>query len=147
MNLHSLKGAPGARRRRKRLGHGPGSGKGKTSGKGHKGQMARSGHKRKPAFEGGQMPLVRRLPKRGFHNVNRKELLPVNVGALSRFEAGSEIDEAVLRKAGLVRGNCDGVKILGTGEMDRKLTVKAQAFSTTAQSKIEAAGGTCEVVK
>lgn len=147
MNLHSLTSTAGARRKKKRLGKGRGSGTGKTSGKGHKGQMARSGHKRKPAFEGGQMPLIRRIPKRGFHNCNRKTLLPVNVGALARFDAGSEITIDVLRKAGLANGPCDGIKILGVGQVDRNLTVKAHAFSSSAQSKIEAAGGSCEVIK
>ena len=144
MDLHSLSKTPGARRRSKRLGRGPASGKGKTSGKGHKGQMARKGHKRKIAFEGGQMPLIRRLPKRGFKNPMRKELLGINVGALERFADGDVVDSAALQKAGLANGPCDGIKILGRGDLGRKLTVKATAFSAAAKTKIEAAGGTCE---
>lgn len=146
MNLHTLKSAPGARSKPKRLGRGPGSGTGKTSGKGHKGQMARKGHKRKLGFEGGQMPLIRRLPKRGFKNYNRKEYLPINVAALSAFDENSEVNVDALRKAGLAKGPCDGIKILGQGELDRKLNVKANAFSETAKAKIEAAGGTYEVI-
>jgi large subunit ribosomal protein L15 len=147
MNLHSLKNVPGARHRRMRVGRGRASGKGKTSGRGHKGQMARSGHKRKPAFEGGQMPLVRRIPKRGFTRAAAVELHPVNIGALAGFVAGSEVTLEALRQAGLVKGRVDGVKILGTGEVPGPLTVKAQAFSASARAKIEAAGGSCEVVK
>jgi large subunit ribosomal protein L15 len=146
MDLHSLSNTPGARQRRKRLGRGEASGRGKTSGKGHKGQMARKGHKRKPAFEGGQMPLIRRLPKRGFKNPVRKEFLGVNLGDLDRFEDGSTVDTAVLRKVGLAKGVYDGIKILGRGDIAKKLTVKAQAFSASAKSKIEAAGGSCEVI-
>lgn len=146
MNLHSLKSTPGASKRPIRVGRGHGSGKGKTSGRGHKGQMARSGHKHKLAFEGGQMPLIRRIPKRGFHNQTRKFYLPVNVGALTAFDDGSEVNVEALRKTGLAKGPCDGIKILGTGELDRKLTVKANSFSATARTKIEAAGGTCEVI-
>jgi len=147
MNLHSLKPVKGARQRPTRVGRGQGSGKGKTCGRGTKGQMARKGHKRKPGFEGGQMPLIRRIPKRGFTNYrSRKEFAPVNVADLTRFDEGSEVTVALLRETGLVKGVFDGVKILGTGEVERKLTVKAQAFSASAQSKIEAAGGTCEVV-
>ena len=123
-----------------------GSGKGKTCGKGHKGQMARKGHKHKPGFEGGQMRLVRRVPKRGFTNPTRKDFVPVNVGDLSRFEDGSEVTASVLRVAGLVKGRCYGVKLLGNGDIDRKLTVKVRAFSESARAKIEAAGGVCEAV-
>ncbi len=144
MDLHSLSKTPGARRRAKRLGRGMASGKGKTSGKGHKGQMARKGHKRKLAFEGGQMPLIRRLPKRGFKNPVRKEYMGVNVGALACFADGDVVDTAALKKAGLANGAHDGVKVLGRGDLDRKLTVKAAAFSAAAKTKIEAAGGTCE---
>jgi large subunit ribosomal protein L15 len=144
MNLHSLSSNRGARKKPMRVGRGPGSGKGKTSGRGHKGQMARSGHKRKLGFEGGQMPLIRRLPKRGFTNRNRKEFFPVNVATLAQFDDGTEVTVETLRKAGLAQGRFDGIKILGNGELDRKLTVKAHAFSAAAQSKIEAAGGTCE---
>ena len=146
MNLHSLKNTSGARKTRKRLGRGTGSGLGKTSGRGHKGQYARSGHKHKPLFEGGQMPMARRIPKRGFNNVNRKVLAPVNVAALNAFEAGTEITAELLRQVGLVKGNWDGVKVLGNGEIEKKFLVKASAFSATAKEKIEAAGGRCEVI-
>ena len=146
MNLHTLSPSPG-RTRRKRIGRGPGSGTGKTSGKGHKGQMARKGNKHKEGFEGGQMPLIRRLPKRGFNNINRKSFAPVNVNSLARFEAGTEVTSETLRKAGLVNGRWDGIKILGNGELNVKLTVKVAAFSAGAQAKIEAAGGTCEIVR
>jgi large subunit ribosomal protein L15 len=144
MDLHSLSKTPGARHRAKRLGRGMASGKGKTSGKGHKGQMARKGHKRKLAFEGGQMPLIRRLPKRGFKNPTRKEYIGVNVGSLEAFADGTVVDALALKKAGLANGPCDGIKILGRGDLGRKLTVKAASFSTAAKAKIEAAGGTCE---
>ncbi|MFT7489785.1 MAG: large subunit ribosomal protein L15 [Candidatus Promineifilaceae bacterium] len=146
MELESLKPIPGARHRRKRLGSGPGSGTGKTCGKGHKGQMARKGGKHKVGFEGGQMRLVRRIPKRGFNNFTRKEIAPVNLTSLSIFPDGTEVTNALLRESGLVNGNWDGIKILGRGEIDRKLTVKAYAFSGSARAKIEAAGGVCEVV-
>lgn len=146
MDLSSLKNTEGARHRRSRVGRGMSSGSGKTSGKGHKGQMARKGHKRKLGFEGGQMPLLRRLPKRGFKNHMRKVLSPVNVGALTRFDAGSEVTLEALMKAGLANQVRDGIKILGVGELDRALTVQASAFSAGARSKIEAAGGTCEIV-
>ncbi|HAS81300.1 MAG TPA: 50S ribosomal protein L15, partial [Verrucomicrobia bacterium] len=128
MDLHSLTNTPGARHRRKRLGRGMASGKGKTSGKGHKGQMARKGHKHKLAFEGGQMPLIRRLPKRGFKNPARVEYIGVNLTGLDRFEDGATVDPVALRKAGLANGASDGIKILGRGEITKKLTVKANAF-------------------
>jgi large subunit ribosomal protein L15 len=124
-----------------------GSGLGKTCGKGHKGQMARKGNKHKAGFEGGQMRLVRRIPKRGTNNKPISEYLPVNVGELSCFDNGAEITAAVLKSKGLAKGPTDGIKILGRGELDKKLTVKAQAFSATGRAKIEAAGGTCEVVR
>jgi large subunit ribosomal protein L15 len=146
LNLHTLVNAPNARRRKIRLGRGIGSGKGKTCGRGHKGQMARKGHKRKLGFEGGQMRLVRRLPKRGFKSPAGTRYATVNVGALVRFAPESEVNAQALRACGLVRGRADGIKILGDGDIDRKLTVKAQAFSGGARSKIEAAGGVCEVV-
>lgn len=146
MNLHSLKNTPGARKTRKRLGRGTGSGLGKTSGRGHKGQYARSGHKHKLGFEGGQMRLIRRLPKRGFKNATRREYLAVNVSALNIFEAGTEVTPELIKSKGLANGESDGIKILGNGVIDRKLKVKAQAFSAEAKSKIEAAGGTCETV-
>ena len=149
MNLHSLKNTPGARKARMRVGRGESSGKGKTSGKGNKGQMSRTGHKHKPTFEGGQMRLVRRIPKRGFHNPSRKAFLAVNIAALADFASGTEITPELLRQAGLACGDRTGggIKILGEGELKNRLTVKAQAFSAQARAKIEAAGGTCEVVK
>ena len=142
MELSSLSNTPGARRSRKRVGRGPGSGLGKTSGRGHKGQMARKGHKHKLGFEGGQMPLMRRLPKRGFKNPNREAWQPVNVAALNRFADDAVVTPAELLQAGLVRANRGGVKILGTGNLAKKLTVRADAFSASAKAKIEAAGGT-----
>ena len=146
MNLHSLKNEKGAKHRSIRLGRGRASGKGKTCGKGHKGQMSRSGHKRKPTFEGGQMRLVRRLPKRGFHNINRVEFVPVNLSDLQNMtEEAVSIDTMI--KAGLANGKNVKIKILGSGKIERKVTVQAHAFSETARTKIEAAGGTCEVVK
>ena len=146
MSLHALHNVAGARHRRIRVGRGRGSGKGKTSGKGHKGQMARSGHKHKKAFEGGQMPLVRRLPKRGFTNPLRTVYIPVNLARLAGFAPGAEVDAAALRDAGLANGSGARIKILGYGDLDRPLTVRAHAFSASARRKIEAAGGTCEVV-
>ncbi len=146
MNLHSLTNTEGARHRRKRVGRGMASGLGKTSGKGHKGQMARKGNKHKLGFEGGQMPLIRRLPKRGFKNPCRKEFVGVNLCSLDRFDEGAEVTVDVMRAAGLANGAYDGIKILGRGEISKKLTVKAAAFSTSARDKIEAAGGACEVV-
>ena len=146
MRLHNLKPRPGAKHRRKRLGQGESSGLGKTSGRGHKGQHSRSGSSFRPGFEGGQMPLIRRLPKRGFSNAQHATTyIPVNVGSLDRFDDGAVIDLGVLSAAGLANGNADGVKILGNGEISKKLTVKVQAFSASAKAKIEGAGGTCEV--
>jgi large subunit ribosomal protein L15 len=147
MNLHTLKPAKGSRRPKRRVGRGRASGMGKTSSRGHKGQYARSGHKYKPTFEGGQMPLVRRMPKRGFKNLNEVVYMPVNVGLLARFEDGTEVTVATLRDAGLANGSSVKVKVLGTGDLSRKLTVKAHAFSAVARQKIEAAGGTCEVIR
>ena len=146
MELHSLSASSGSRKSRRRVGRGRASGVGKTCGRGHKGQMARKGHKHKHGFEGGQMRLLRRVPKRGFSNYGRKEMLPVNVSDLARFDAGTDVTPALLRSSGLASGPADGIKILGRGGLDRKLTVKAHAFSASAQEKIEAAGGTCEVV-
>lgn len=146
MNLHSLKNTAGAKSSRKRLGRGMASGLGKTSGRGHKGQYARSGHKHKLGFEGGQMRLIRRIPKRGFTNISRREYLPVNVAALNVFEAGAEVTPDAIKARGLANGVADGIKILGKGAITTKLTVKAHAFSAEAKTKIEAAGGTCEVV-
>lgn len=146
MKLHTLKNTAGARKTRKRLGRGMSSGLGKTSGRGHKGQYARSGHKHKLGFEGGQMRLIRRLPKRGFKNVSRREFLPVNVGSLAVFAAGDVVTPDLIKAKGLANGAGDGIKILGKGVIDRKLTVRANAFSAEAKAKIEAAGGSCEVV-
>lgn len=128
-----------------RRGRGHGSGNGKTAGKGHKGQKARSGAPR-PGFEGGQMPLYRRIPKRGFHNRNTKDIVAINVSELERFENGATVDAAALKDARLVKNPRDGVKILGNGELTKKLTVRASAFSASAKEKIEKAGGTCEVI-
>jgi large subunit ribosomal protein L15 len=146
MELHTLSPKPGSRKNRKRVGRGPGSGSGKTAGRGHKGQLSRSGHTHRRNFEGGQMPLVRRLPKRGFTNIFRKEFVIVNVGQLERFPAGSEITPDVLLAEGVVSQLRDGVKILGDGALSRKLTVRAHKFSKKAQELIEAAGGSCEVI-
>lgn len=146
MDLHSLQTTEGSKHRKIRLGRGRASGKGKTSGRGHKGQMSRTGSVHKPLFEGGQMPLVRKLPKRGFKNISRKEILPVNLDALNVFDDGAEITIELLQEKGLVNGRFDGVKILGNGSVEKKLTIKASAFSASAREKIEAAGGTCEIV-
>ncbi|MEI6787058.1 MAG: 50S ribosomal protein L15 [bacterium] len=146
MNLHSLKNKIGSRKTRKRLGRGTGSGLGKTSGRGHKGQYARSGHKHKPGFEGGQMRLIRRIPKRGFKNISRREFLAVNISSLNVFEAGTVVTPELFQSAGLANGVFDGIKILGVGTLSKKLTVKAHAFSASAKEKIEAAGGICEVI-
>ncbi len=145
MNLADLKPAPGSRKKRKRVGRGPGSGHGKTSCRGHKGQNSRSGGGVKPGFEGGQMPLQRRLPKRGFTNIFQKSFSIVNVGSLEKLEE-SEITPEVLIKEGLVRKIQDGVKILGNGELTKAVTVKAHAFSASAKEKIEKAKGTAEVI-
>ena len=146
MDLSNLQPAPGSHRDRKRIGRGHGSGTGKTSGKGHKGQKARSGGSIKAGFEGGQMPLQRRLPKRGFNPLSRKEYALVNLRDLELFEAGSVVDIEALGKAGLVGQLKDGIKILGDGDLSRALTVKAHKFSQSAQEKIVAAGGTVEVL-
>ncbi len=142
MRLHTLSPRPGAKKRRKRLGSGESSGKGKTSGKGHKGQKARSGGSIRLGFEGGQMPLIRRLPKRGFNNAAFKTLYGiVNLDDLNEFADGATVDEAALREQGLVRGTVDGIKILARGELTRKLTITGAKFSEAAKRKIEAAGG------
>lgn len=146
MKLHELKPAEGSRHERKRIGRGIGSGTGKTAGKGHKGQKARSGGGVRPGFEGGQNPLSRRLPKRGFTNQNRKEYAYVNVETLNRFPDGSDVDVVALIEAGIIKNVKDGVKILGDGELTVKLNVKANKFSKTAVEKIEAAGGKAEVI-
>jgi len=146
MDLSNLHPAEGSRHSDNfRRGRGHGSGNGKTAGKGHKGQKARSGAPR-PGFEGGQMPLYRRLPKRGFTCRNSKEIVAINVSALDRFEDGAEVTVASLIECGLVSNPRDGVKILGTGELSKKLNVKVNAFSESAKAKIEAAGGTAEVI-
>src|SRR5437016_5854778 len=147
MRLHTLKPRPGAKHRRKRLGQGESSGHGKTSGRGGKGQTARSGSSVRIGFEGGQMPLIRRIPKRGFNNASHTiEYIPVNLEALNRFEDGARVDETALRSLGLANGRLPRIKILGTGELSRKLTVSAHAFSASARAKIEAKGGACEVI-
>ena len=146
MKLNQLTATPGSTKERKRIGRGYGSGTGKTAGKGHKGQKARAGHGQRPGFEGGQMPMQRRLPKRGFNNIFAKEIAAVNVGALNKFEDGTSVDAAALVEAGILNKNCDGVKILSNGKLEKKLTVKANAFSAAAKEKIEAAGGKAEVI-
>jgi large subunit ribosomal protein L15 len=147
MRLHDLKPRPGAKHRRKRLGQGESSGRGKTSGRGGKGQTARSGSSIRIGFEGGQMPLIRRIPKRGFNNARfTTSYLPVNIESLNSFEDGARVDEALLRSAGLASGKADGIKILGDGDLSKKLTVCASAFSASARAKIEAKGGKCEMV-
>jgi ribosomal protein L15, bacterial/organelle len=142
MQLNNLKPRPGAKHRVKRLGCGESSGHGKTSGKGHKGQKARSGGSIRLGFEGGQMPLIRRLPKRGFNNAAFKtRYAVVNLDELEVFDAGSEINEQLLREKGLISGKFDGLKILGRGEITKKLTIEADKFSEAARQKIEQAGG------
>jgi large subunit ribosomal protein L15 len=145
--LSSLKPPAGARHSRKRLGRGTGSGLGKTAGRGHKGQRARKSGNVGPHFEGGQMPMSRRLPKFGFTNIFRKTWAVLNVSDLAeRFEAGAVIDEAALRAVGLVKGRFDGIKVLGDGDLSHAFTIQAHKFSASAQAKIEAAGGRAEVV-
>ena len=146
MKLHELSPAEGSAKKAYRKGRGPGSGNGKTAGKGHKGQNARSGGGVRPGFEGGQLPLYRRLPKRGFHNKFGKEYAIINVEALERFENGATVDAQALLDAGMISKVCDGLKVLGKGEITKKLTVCAAVFSETAKGKIEAAGGKTEVV-
>ena len=147
MRLHDLKPRPGAKHRRKRLGQGESSGRGKTSGRGGKGQTARSGSSIRIGFEGGQMPLIRRIPKRGFNNARHATVyLPVNVESLNQFDNGARVDLDAIRKAGLANGPGDGVKILGSGDLTKKLTVCAHAFSASAKAKIEGKGGTCELI-
>jgi len=148
MRLHNLKPNPGSKHPRKRLGRGESSGHGKTSGRGGKGQTARSGSSIRIGFEGGQMPLIRRIPKRGFNNTRFKTVyLPVNVDSLNLFDEGARVDETSLRAIGLAKGRADGIKILGDGELTKKLTVIAHAFSATARQKIESAGGTVEIAE
>ena len=145
MKLFELQPSEGSTKSRKRLGRGHGSGLGKTSGRGHKGQKARSGAPR-PGFEGGQMPLYRRLPKRGFKNRNSKTIIGINLSALECFENDAVVTVETLIEAGIVKNPRDGVKILGNGELTKKLTVKADAFSASAKEKIEALGGSVEVI-
>ncbi|HET7616540.1 MAG TPA: 50S ribosomal protein L15 [Bacillales bacterium] len=146
MKLHELHPAEGSRKNRKRVGRGNGSGLGKTSGRGQKGQNSRSGGGVRPGFEGGQMPLIKRLPKRGFKNPTRKEYATVNVEALNRFEEGTEVTPELLLETRLVRKQKDGIKILGAGDLNVSLTVKAHKFSASAKEAIENAGGKPEVV-
>lgn len=147
MKLHELSPAAGSTKARKRIGRGAGSGQGKTAGKGHKGQKARAGRGMRPGFEGGQMPLQRRLPKRGFNNIFRTEMAIVNVAALDKaFDAGETVTVDALVEKGLVKKVLDGVKVLGNGELSKALTVQANAFSETAKQKIEALGGKAEVI-
>ncbi len=146
MKLHELTPAPGSKHKRVRVGRGLGSGLGKTSGRGHKGQNSRAGGGVRPGFEGGQMPLYRRLPKRGFYNKFGIDYAEVNVEQLNRFENGDIVDPVSLIESGILKNVRDGVRILGNGQLEKNLTVKANGFSKTAQEKIEAAGGKVEVI-
>ncbi|MDE7389699.1 MAG: 50S ribosomal protein L15 [Lachnospiraceae bacterium] len=147
MKLHELSPVAGSKVEPKRIGRGHGSGWGKTAGKGHKGQKARAGHGMRPGFEGGQMPLQRRIPKRGFNNIFAKDIVAVNVGTLDKkFDNGATVDVQALVEAGIIKNSFDGVKILSNGNITKSLTVKATAFSESAKQKIEAAGGKAEVV-
>ncbi|AAT05351.1 50S ribosomal protein L15 [Listeria monocytogenes] len=146
MKLHELKPSEGSRKERNRVGRGTGSGNGKTSGRGHKGQKARSGGGVRLGFEGGQLPLFRRIPKRGFTNINRKEFAIVNLDVLNRFEDGTEVTPELLVETGIIRNEKSGIKILSNGNIEKKLTVKANKFSAAAKEAIEAAGGKTEVI-
>lgn len=146
MKLHELAPSAGSKKKAFRVGRGHGSGNGKTAGRGHKGQNARSGGGVRPGFEGGQMPIYRRLPKRGFNNIFAKQYVSINVEALNKLEDGAEVTAEVLKANGIISKICDGVVILGRGELTKKLTVKAARFSKTAEEKITAAGGKVEVV-
>lgn len=146
MKLHELTLTPGSKQEAKRIGRGHGSGQGKTAGKGHKGQKARAGRGMRAGFEGGQMPLQRRIPKRGFNNIFAKTIVAVNVGSLGVFQDGAVVDTQALIDAGLVKKCCDGVKILGNGSLSKKLTVQVGAYSESAKQKIENAGGKAEVI-
>ncbi|CUL46159.1 50S ribosomal protein L15 [Listeria monocytogenes] len=146
MKLHELKPSEGSRKERNRVGRGTGSGNGKTSGRGHKGQKARSGGGVRLGFEGGQLPLFRRIPKRGFTNINRKEFAIVNLDVLNRFEDGTEVTPELLVETGIIRNEKSGIKILSNGNIEKKLTVKANKFSAAAKEAIEAAGGKIEVI-
>ncbi|EPB7455905.1 50S ribosomal protein L15 [Listeria monocytogenes] len=146
MKLHELKPSEGSRKERNRVGRGTGSGNGKTSGRGHKGQKARSGGGVRLGFEGGQLPLFRRIPKRGFTNINRKEFAIVNLDVLNRFEDGTEVTPELLVETGIIRNEKSGIKILSNGNIEKKLTVKANKFSAAAKEAIEAVGGKTEVI-
>ena len=146
MKLHELSPAAGSKKDVKRIGRGAGSGQGKTAGKGHKGQKARAGRGMQVGFEGGQMPLQRRLPKRGFNNIFAKQYVTINIEALEAFEDGTEVTEQLLLEKGIVRKTLDGVKILGRGELTKKLTVKVTKYTESAKEKIEKAGGKAEVM-
>uniref|UniRef100_UPI0040270A54 50S ribosomal protein L15 n=1 Tax=Eubacterium sp. TaxID=142586 RepID=UPI0040270A54 len=147
MKLHELSPTEGSKKAVKRIGRGAGSGQGKTAGKGHKGAKARSGYSRNPGFEGGQMPLQRRVPKRGFNNIFRTEYAVVNLASLEeKFEANATVDAESLKACGLIKKELDGVKVLANGELTKALTVKVSAVSAAAKAKIEAAGGTVEVL-
>ena len=146
MKLHELSPVEGSKKAVKRIGRGHGSGQGKTAGKGHKGQKARAGKGMRLGFEGGQMPLQRRIPKRGFNNIFAKKVVSVNVGTLNKFEDSAVVDIAALVEAGIVKNSFDAVKILSNGNLTKKLTVKVSAYSEAAKAKIEAAGGKAEVV-
>ena len=146
MKLHELSPAEGSKKEAKRVGRGHGSGQGKTAGKGHKGQKARAGKGVRPGFEGGQMPLQRRVPKRGFNNIFAKNIVAINVGSLNKFEDGAVVDTQALVDAGIVKNSFDGIKILGNGSLNKKLEVKVAAFSASAKEKIEKAGGKAEVI-
>ena len=146
MYLHLLKPAKGSKHRKLRVGRGRASGKGKTAGRGHKGQFSRAGSSHKPLFEGGQMPLVRKLPTRGFKNYNRKTIIPINLSSLNIFDDDSKITTEMLIEKGLANGRFDGIKILGNGNIEKKLHISANAFSESAKKKIELVGGSCEVI-
>ncbi len=146
MKLHELSPNAGSKKEAKRIGRGHGSGQGKTAGKGHKGQKARSGGGVRPGFEGGQMPLTQRIPKRGFNNIFADKVIALNVSDLERFNDGITVDAEILKAAGLVKGKYDAIKILGNGELTKNLIVKANAFSASAKEKIEKAGGKAEVM-
>ncbi len=147
MKIHELTPAPGSVKDAKRKGRGAGSGNGKTAGKGHKGQKARSGGGVRPGFEGGQMPLQRRIPKRGFNNIFATNYVAINVGVLNeKFNDGDVVDAAAIKASGIIKNTRDGIKILGEGNLEKKLTVKASAYSESAKQKIEEAGGKAEVI-
>ena len=147
MKLHELSPAVGSTKEPKRIGRGHGSGNGKTAGKGHKGQKARAGHGMRPGFEGGQMPLQRRIPKRGFNNIFAEEIVAINVASLEKFEDGAVVDNAALQAKGIIKNADIAVKVLGNGNLTKKLTVKVSAYSKSAEEKINKAGGKAEVAE